>query len=205
VCIIGGGDCGTLREVLRHPEVEEVVQIDIDEQVTRLSKKYFPELCESNPDPRATLLFEDGIHWMRGRESGSLDVIIVDSTDPIGPAVGLYSVDFYRDCIRVLDQGGLMVQQSESPVYHTNFLRHMYTALREAEFADVQTLFFPQPVYPSGWWTATMARRDAAFEGFREGAAQHRNFPTRYYNTEIHRAALAVPEFFKTAVDNSHL
>ena len=197
VCIIGGGDCGTLREVLRHPGVEEAVQIDIDEQVTRLSETYFPELCESNGDPRASLLFEDGIKWMREREPGSLDLIIVDSTDPIGPAEGLFSADFFRDCIATLADGGMLVQQSESPLYHMHILRDMYGALREAGFSDVQTLFFPQCVYPSGWWSATMARKGARFDGFRERDAAERVFETRYYNVDIHRAALAAPEFFK--------
>src|SRR5574338_1669805 len=90
VAIIGGGDCGTLREVLRHPEVESVVQIDIDERVTRLAEKYFPELCESNADPRAKLLFDDGIQWMKDARRESIDLIIIDSTDPVGPAEGLF-------------------------------------------------------------------------------------------------------------------
>jgi spermidine synthase len=197
VCIIGGGDCGTLREVLRHREVEEAVQIDIDERVTRLSEEYFPELCESNADPRAMLLFRDGIRWMREREPESLDVIIVDSTDPVGPAEGLFTADFFRDCVRVLDRGGMLVQQSESPLYHMDILRDMYAAMREARFAGIQTLFFPQCVYPSGWWSATMARKQAVFCGFREHDVESRSFPTRYYNAGIHHAALAVPEFFK--------
>ncbi|HBP74989.1 MAG TPA: polyamine aminopropyltransferase, partial [Alcanivorax sp.] len=86
VLIIGGGDCGTLREVLRHGEVASAVQIDIDEQVTRFSEKYFPELCESNSDERAELRFEDGVKFMQECEAGRFDVIIVDSTDPVGPA-----------------------------------------------------------------------------------------------------------------------
>ena len=86
VVIIGGGDCGTLREVLKHPGVEKAVQCDIDEQVTRMAEKYFPELCESNDDPRAELLFDDGIAYMANAAPASLDIVIVDSTDPVGPA-----------------------------------------------------------------------------------------------------------------------
>ena len=91
VVIIGGGDCGTLREVLRHPGVEKAVQCDIDEQVTRMAEKYFPELCESNGDPRAELLWDDGIAYMANCEPGSVDIVIVDSTDPVGPAEGLFN------------------------------------------------------------------------------------------------------------------
>ncbi len=200
VCIIGGGDCGTLREVLRHGDVHEVVQVDIDEQVTRLAQVYFPELCDSNADPRAHLLFEDGIDWMRQRATASLDVIIVDSTDPVGPAAGLFSADFFAQCARALDGGGLLVQQSESPLYHMDILRDMYAVMRQAGFADMQTLFFPQCVYPSGWWSATMACKDTPFNGFRASDVEQRRFPTRYYNSAIHQAALAVPEFFKMQI-----
>jgi len=196
VCIMGGGDCGTLREVLRHREVEEVVQIDIDEQVTHLAERYFPELCESNADPRARLLFQDGIRWIQARAPGSLDVLIVAGTDPVGPAEGPFTAAFLRDCARVLDPGGILVQQSESPLYHGDILHRLYGAMREAGFADVQGLFFPQCVYPSGWWSATMARKEGRFAGFRQGDAQARSFPTRYYNAAIHHAALAMPEFF---------
>ena len=203
VCIIGGGDCGTLREVLKHPEVASAVQIDIDEQVTRIAEQHFPELTASNGDPRATLLFDDGIRWMREAADGALDVIIIDSTDPVGPAEGLFTVDFYRDCHRVLAPGGLLIQQSESPLYHMEIIRGMYADLRGAGFGDLSTLFFPQTIYPSGWWSATMACRDGALPAPRREAIDARPFATRYYNAEIHQAALAQPEFFRREISQT--
>ena len=196
VAIIGGGDCGTLREVLKHPDVEKVTQIDIDERVTRVSETYFPELCESNGDPRAELLFIDGIQWMKDARAGSLDVIIVDSTDPVGPGEVLFSGEFYSACHRALGPGGLLVQQSESPLIHGGIQRRMYRDMTGAGFSAVQTLFFPQPIYPTGWWSATMAARDGGFEGFRNADAENRPFRTRYYNAAIHKGALAAPGFF---------
>jgi spermidine synthase len=196
VAIIGGGDCGTLREVLKHPDVERVTQIDIDERVTRVSEIYFPELCESNGDPRAELLFIDGIQWMKDAPAGSLDVIIVDSTDPVGPGEVLFSSEFFAACYRALGAGGLLVQQSESPLIHGEIQCRMYRDMAAAGFAAVQTLFFPQPIYPTGWWSATMAARDEAFHGFREADADNRPFRTRYYNAAVHQGALAAPEFF---------
>lgn len=197
VCIIGGGDCGTLREVLKHPGVESAVQIDIDERVTRLAETYFPELTASNDDPRAQLLFEDGVRWIQEAAPGSLDLIIVDSTDPVGPAVGLFTSAFYADCWRALGAGGILVQQSESPLYHMAILRQMHAAMREASFTDTRTLFFPQPIYPSGWWSATLAGKAAVLADFRVADAENKAFTTEYYNAEIHRAALAQPEFFR--------
>ncbi len=137
VLIIGGGDCGTLREVLRHPEVEHAQQVDIDEGVTRASEKYFPELCQSNDDPRAELHFADGIKWVKEAEAGSIDIIIVDSTDPIGPAEGLFNEAFYRDCLKALGSDGILVQQSESPLLHVKLLKAMRHAMRQAGFSDL--------------------------------------------------------------------
>ena len=200
VGIIGGGDCGTLREVLKHPQVETAVQIDIDERVTRLAERYFPELTASNADPRAQLLFEDGVRWIDTAAPASLEVLIIDSTDPVGPAAGLFSRDFHRACRRVLAPGGILVQQSESPLYHTDLIRALHAELRAAEFRDVRVLCFPQPIYPSGWWSATLARVDGTFDDWRQADAAARPFATRYYNADLHRAALAPPQFLCEAL-----
>lgn len=200
VVIVGGGDCGTLREVLKHEEVEHAVQVDIDERVTRLAEKYFPELCESNGDPRAELLFVDGIKYMAEHEPESLDLIIVDSTDPVGPAEGLFGAAFYASCHKALKSSGILVQQSESPLVHLDLIKAMRSAMRFADFQSVRTLTFPQPLYPTGWWSCTMARKGADLSGFRERGAQTKQFPTRYYNADIHKAALAMPEFMREAL-----
>ncbi|WJW75663.1 polyamine aminopropyltransferase [Thiohalobacter sp. IOR34] len=200
VVIIGGGDCGTLREVLRHPAVEHALQVEIDERVTRLSETYFPELCSANDDPRAEFFFGDGIRWMREAEPGSVDVIIVDSTDPIGPAKGLFTEAFYRDCRQALGEQGLIVQQSESPLYHMDIIGPMHAAMRAAGFDHTLSLHFPQPVYPSGWWTATLGGKGVDPRQFRSEDAATRSFETRYYNADIHRAALAQPEFMRRAL-----
>lgn len=201
IAIIGGGDCGTLREVLKHPEVESVVQIDIDERVTRLAEKYFPELCESNSDPRAQLMFDDGIKYMADAAPTSLDVVIVDSTDPVGPAEGLFNAKFYASCFRALREGGILIQQSESPLVLLDLIKSMHKEMRGVGFAATCTLPFPQPCYPTGWWSCTMARKGSPFDGFRESDAEHKPFATRYYNAGIHRAALAQPEFMRAALD----
>lgn len=194
VVVIGGGDCGTLREVCKHPGIESVTQIEIDERVTRVAEKYFPELCSANNDPRANLAFEDGIAWMQAAPDESLDVIIVDSTDPIGPAEGLFNKAFYQQCRRALRPGGLFVQQSESPLAHTPLIVSMHRAMRESGFAATHLLSFPQPVYPTGWWSATLAQRDA-------GGLQHPGEVSElgldYYTPAIHRAAFAQPAFIE--------
>ena len=198
VWIIGGGDCGTLREVLKHPSVEHAVQIDIDERVTRLAEIYFPELCESNNDPRAELKFIDGIKWVKDAAPDSVDIIIVDSTDPIGPALGLFSEDFYRDCFNCLSKNGMIVQQSESALFNMKLIGEMRNAMSTSGFGHLQTLFFPQCLYPSGWWSATIASK-SDLTTFREQDSANKPFETIYYNIDIHKASLAQPEFFKKA------
>jgi spermidine synthase len=201
VLIIGGGDCGTLREVLKHPGVELAEQVELDERVTRVSEKFFPALCESNGDARARLLFTDGIKWVADAAPGSYDVIIVDSTDPVGPAAGLFSVEFYANCRRALRPGGIVAGQSESPLFHATLIQSMHAALRTASYTDVTTLNFPQCTYPSGWWSATLASKDGTLAGFRREAAAARPFATRYYNPAIHAAAMALPEFLRLTLE----
>jgi len=198
VWIIGGGDCGTLKEVLKHSSIEQAIQIDIDERVTRLAEIYFPELCESNNDPRAELKFIDGIKWVKDAEPNSVDIIIVDSTDPIGPAEGLFSKAFYHDCFNCLTNRGMVVQQSESALLHLKLIGEMRDAMASAGFGHLQTLFFPQCIYPSGWWSATIACKSSLAK-FRELDSANKTFDTNYYNADIHKAALAQPEFFKKA------
>lgn len=196
VVVIGGGDCGTLQQVLRHPGVEQAHQIEIDRRVTELAIEYFPELAACRHDPRAVLSFEDGIAWVSRVRPGSIDVIIVDSTDPIGPAVGLYEEPFLRRCYEALGPDGVLVQQSGSPFLHLDTeLRPLLRAIRGAGFGAVSPLCFPQPCYAAGWWSCTLASKRADHRAFRERDAIERPFVTRYYNEAIHRAALATPQF----------
>jgi spermidine synthase len=197
VVIVGGGDCGTLREVLKHPEVKSATQVEIDERVTRLAERYFPELCESNDDPRATLYFGDGIQWMKDAKRESIDLIIIDSTDPVGPAEGLFGKRFYLDCIKALKKDGMLVQQSESPLLHLDLIGQMHAAMREAGFKQTELLTFPQPIYPSGWWSASVASKKTGKLAERLQPAAIKKLKAQYYNADTHRAAFALPNFVK--------
>ena len=201
VAIIGGGDCGTLKEVLKHPEVNSAWQIEIDEKVTLLSERYFPELCSSNGDPRAHFYFGDGIQWIEAQAADSLDLIIVDSTDPVGPAAGLFTPAFFKACHRALGDAGIIVQQSESPLLHaTTIIKSLHRNMKKVGFRSVTTLPFPQPVYPTGWWSCTMASKDMDCTRFRSEDVKNKRFKCDYYNTAIHHGALAQPEFLKRAL-----
>ena len=197
VLIIGGGDCGTLREVLKHKGVELAEQVELDERVTRVAEKFFPDLCESNHDARARLHFTDGIQWVADAKPETYDVIVIDSTDPIGPAAGLFSEAFYKNCHRALRPHGIVVGQSESPLFHADLIVSVRQSLKAAGFHDIATLFFPQCTYPSGWWSATLGGKNVPLRDFREQDAAEKSFTTRYYNRYVHAAALAIPEFLQ--------
>lgn len=199
VVIIGGGDCGTLCEVLKHHNVQKVTQIDIDERVTRLAEKYFPELCVSNHDPRAHFAFEDGIDWIAQCPENSVDIIIVDSTEPVGVAEGLFGMDFYKNCFKALKKEGILVCQSESPFYHRDLIKKIQQYLKASGFVSAVTLPFPQPCYPSGNWSVTMAGKTTMLSFLRAEFAEKRLFETKYYSAKVHQTALIAlgEDYFK--------
>lgn len=201
VVIIGGGDCGTLREVLRHKGVQTVHQIDIDKVVTEMAEEFFPELCEKNNDPRAHILFDDGIKFMADAADDSIDVIIVDSTDPVGPGEGLFNHAFYTNCLRALRSDGIFVQQSESPLLHLGLLLDMRQAMLDVGFSDLKHVNFPQMIYPSGWWSGTLAKKSGQFSDFRkdDAAALAAEGELQYYNEQMHEASQALPNFLQNA------
>ena len=196
ILIVGGGDCGSLREICKHACVQNIIQVEIDPRVTDLSLKYFSELCEKNDDPRVELVFNDAIEWVKNARSKSIDLIIVDSTDPIGPAEGLFSTPFYKDCMRILKTDGLLVQQSESPLLHLEDIIHpMHSCMIQAGFSNTQLLNLPVASYPSGWWSATIATKTESIDFAREYEASTLGFETKYYNHAIHLSCFAAPEF----------
>lgn len=199
VVIIGGGDCGTLKEVLKHP-IKQVTQVEIEEKVTRLSEKYFPELCVSNNDPRAKLLFEDGIAWMQNAPDNSVDVIIIDSSEPEGPAAGLFNTAFFKECHRVLTSDGCLALQSESPLLHQDLLLAIQNALKVAGFNHRMIFPFPQPVYPTGWWSMTMASKTQPFSTFRRDEKLLAQLETKYYQFAVHEAAFTPLPMLKEIV-----
>lgn len=200
VAIAGGGDCGVLTEVLKHAEVEEALLIELDEEVTKVCQRFFPELTACLADPRASCLFGDAIAFMEQSVSGRLDAILVDSTDPIGQAARLFGKDFYRACFEALASPGVLAVQSESPLFHLDLLKSIRKNMREAGFPDVATLSFPQPTYPSGWFSVTLAAKGISLRSLRQGALEKKTFPTRYYCREIHDASFALPAFAAEAL-----
>jgi len=156
VLIIGGGDGGALREVLRYKEVEKSIMVELDEEVVRISKQYLPSIASAFDDPRADVLFYDGAKFVRECKDGSFDIVIVDSTDPVGSAEVLFSKEFYSEIKRILRPNGIVVTQSESPFLHFEFLKKFHSMLRSI-FLKVKLYTASVPTYPSGFWSFTIA------------------------------------------------
>ncbi|MEO1172857.1 MAG: polyamine aminopropyltransferase, partial [Myxococcota bacterium] len=186
VLIIGGGDCGCLREALKHESVEEVVQVDIDQRVTEVSAEHFGWVDEARQDARATLLFEDGVQYIREHPS-QFDLIVIDSTDPEGFALNLFLSEFYGQVAQSLRPGGVMTAQTESPHWSGDMVSAIYGQLRGA-FPSVSAYLASVPTYASGLWTLAYcgAGPRNAVDGERADRVSRR---CRYYNRALHEAA----------------
>lgn len=200
VLIIGGGDCGTLTRVLSHPEVELAVQVEIDEMVTRVAREHFPGLTKAADDPRAELLFMDGIAYMREHKA-EFDVILVDSTDPVGPAAGLFRKEFFADCHAALREGGILCIQSESP-----YIPDLQPVIRSAHhdlaglFSMVKPYLASIQTYQAGLWMFQMAYKNRP-TSFGVIPARPLTMPSSYYNEAVHMACFVLPEFVKELLD----
>ncbi|MBM4345508.1 MAG: polyamine aminopropyltransferase [Deltaproteobacteria bacterium] len=158
VLIIGGGDGGTLREVLRHPEVQRAVLVDIDGEVIRCARQYFPQCAVALDDPRAEVIVGDGLAYVEDAAAagGQFDVILVDSTDPVDAAVELFTEKFYRHCAALLGDRGILVPQSDSPTFYLDRVAHVVATLRGI-FAHTRLYLGQVTAYPGGVWAYTAA------------------------------------------------
>jgi spermidine synthase len=196
VLVIGGGDGGSIREIVRHPEVELAILCEIDGLVIDKSLEFLPTMASAidGHHPRVKLHVDDGLAYIREHQD-AFDVILVDSTDPIGPAVGLFEEDFYRLVFSALKEDGIMVAQSESPFYHADIQKSMYQNLRTV-FPIVEMYQAFIPTYPSGFWSFAFAsKKYHPVKDFDRDRAAKRDFYTRYYNEDLHLGAFMLPTF----------
>jgi spermidine synthase len=202
VLIIGGGDGGTLRRVLEHPDTEPI-QVEIDETVISFCREHIPAISSGAYDnPRAKIVIADGFEYMRAHP-GEFDVVIVDSTDPIGPAVPLFQEPFYRDVYASLAADGLLVAQSNSPIHMRAQLQAQLANLRPV-FPIVRTYVGLVPLYPGGVWSYTIAskRYDPLNVSGDDVARrlQDAQITPRYYSPAVHTSAFTLPGFIAELV-----
>ncbi len=199
VLIIGGGDCGALTEVLKHPEVKQCTMCEIDKMVVEVSKKHLPHLTTGTKDKRAKLVFADGKDFI-ARTKEKFDIIILDLSDPVGPAADLFQKPFHQKVFDTLTDDGIMLAQSESPFFHKTAVKSMYKNVRDI-FPIVEMYIAHMPIYPSALWSfAFCSKKYHPLRDFDRNRYDKQKPKTRYYNGDIHTASFALPEFAKELI-----
>ena len=203
VLVIGGGDGGSVRELTRYPSIQKIDMVEIDESVVRACQKYFPITTTGLNDPRVSMMFEDGLAFVKNTKN-IYDLIIVDSTDPIGPGEGLFSMEFYQNCYRILADNGILINQHESPYFDKESqemkrAHHKITAL--FPIAKVYQAFIP--TYPSGHWLFGFAsKKYDPISDFKASVIEDLGYQTKYYNKDVHKGSFALPNYVKEKLSN---
>jgi spermidine synthase len=206
VLVIGGGDGGSVREILKHEQVASITMVEIDETVVRASREYLPSLSCGLNDPKLTLIIGDGIEFVRQAPDASYDLIVVDSSDPVGPSEGLFSQAFYKDVYRCLRPGGIMTAQSESPRFNQQAFVDLNQCLK-AIFGDayVHCYLVFIPTYPTGMWGFSFCSKDGVHPVRNLAPEQAADFANvhnlQYYNVGMHQAAFCLPTFIQTLLN----
>lgn len=196
VLVIGGGDGGTVREVLKHDTVEKVVLCEIDGMVIDACKKYLPTIACGLDNPKVEILVEDAIEYIKDKEN-EFDIVLIDSTDPMGPGEGLFTKEFYTNVKKALKKGGIVAAQSESPVVNKEEIKKMYTLLKKV-FPITSTFTSPIPTYPGGYWAWAFCSEDVEpLSYIDEKRCEVITKSCKIYNKEYHLARFALPNFLK--------
>lgn len=201
VLVIGGGDGGTVRELSRYKGIEKIHMVEIDELVVLASKEYLQYTACSLEDPRVTLFYEDGIEFVKNAKE-EYDLLIVDSTDPIGPGEGLFTTEFYRNCYKILSEDGILINQNESPFYDNNIREARRAHDKIKNIFEVSMVYqYHMPTYPSGHWLFGFASKGLhPIKDLQKEKWEALNIETKYYNTELHVGAFALPNYVKVGV-----
>lgn len=203
VLVIGGGDGGTVRELTRYPYVEKIDMVEIDKLVVDVCKEHFPITASKLDDERVSLYYQDGLKFVRDCEEGYYDLIIVDSTDPFGPGEGLFTKEFYGNCHRALSENGILVNQHESP-YYKDYAYNMNRAHNNIKDAFELTMVYQAhiPTYPSGHWLFGFSSKGIdPVKDLCDDKWNSLGLKTKYYNTDLHRGAFALPNYVKELLE----
>lgn len=196
VLVIGGGDGGTAREVLRHKGVEKVTMVEIDEMVVNACREYIPQTSSKLDDPKMNLIIGDGVQFVKESKE-KFDVILVDSTDPIGPATPLFGPEFYNNVFERLTDNGIVVSQGESPFLNKETQISLLSILNNI-FPKVCIYNFSNLTYPGGLWSFTFATKGLhPLKDFDQSRVEASGLEFDYYSADMHRAAFSLPAFMK--------
>jgi len=203
VLVIGGGDGGVVRELVRYPSIERIDLVEIDRFVVDVCREYFPQVAGKLDDPRVQIHYEDGCRFVEGRKE-AYDLIIVDSTDPVGPGEGLFTRAFYQNCYEALTESGVLVNQHESPYYPGDALAAQ-RAHRNIKSVFPKALVYQAhiPTYPSGHFLFGFASKGLDPVADLKPGWEALGIQTRYYNTELHRGCFALPSYVRELLERA--
>lgn len=196
VLVIGGGDGGTVREVLKHKTVERVVLCEIDGMVIKACKKYLPTIACELDNPKVEIRVADAIEYIKDKKN-EFDIVLIDSTDPMGPGEGLFTEEFYTNVKNSLKEGGIVAAQSESPVANKEEIKKMYNLLKKV-FPVCSTYTSNIPTYPGGYWAWAFCSKDVKpLSYFAEDRYEDIVKSCKIYNRDYHNARFALPNYLK--------
>ena len=199
VLVIGGGDGGSVREVLKHKSVERCVLVEIDSLVVEASRKFLPLTAAKLSDKRCVVRIDDGVKFVKETDE-RFDVIIVDSTEPFGPAKELFGTGFYKDVKRILTKDGIVISQAGSPFYEIGTIKNLDRILGNV-FPVVDAYLFNNLTYPGGLWAFTYASKGLRpVKDFRPARVRAAKLPLRWYNADVHAGAFALPGFLRKSL-----
>ena len=203
VLVIGAGDGGVIRELVRYPEIKQIDLVEIDDMVVEVCRKYLPKTACCLDDERVNIRYEDGLKYIRRCEN-KYDLIIVDSTDPFGPGEGLFTREFYGNCYKALKEDGIMVNQHESPFYEEDARACQRAHRNITETFPVSRVYQAHiPTYPSGHWLFGFAsKKYHPLKHLREKEWNTRGIQTRYYTTTLHKGAFYLPAYVEELLKN---
>ncbi len=196
VLIVGGGDGGAVREVLKHPSVKKVVLCEIDGCVVEECRKYLPEISGALDNPRCEIFIGDGIKYVHEHKN-EFDVIIVDSTDPFGAAEGLFGGSFYKELSECLTDGGIFVAQTETPFYLPEVVKKVFNDAK-AVFPVTKLFMAAIPTYPGGYWSFTIGSKK--YDPENADLSKTVEFETKYYTKKIHKASFVLPKYVEDLI-----
>lgn len=203
ILVIGAGDGGTVRELTRYSSVENIEMVEIDKRVVDISTEHLLFTASGLNDERVKLYFEDGLKFVREKEN-KYDLIIVDSTDPVGPGEELFTREFYENCFKALKEDGILVNQHESPYYMRDQKVMQVTHKKIKEVFPIARVYQVHiPTYSSGHWLFGFAsKKYDPVKDLNEEKWNSIGLSTKYYNTELHRGCFALPNYVKNLLDN---
>lgn len=197
VLVVGGGDGGVIREIIKHPGVETITMVEVDEKVIEYSQRYLPVIASGFKHPKVRVEIEDGQEYV-SKHRDHFDVIIIDSTEPVGPGMNLFKREFYNAIFKALKQDGLFVTQSDNPWFKSDLIKVIHREV--GGIFPITRLYMANiPTYPGGMWTFTIGSKQ--YNPLQVENSRFHEIDTKYYTRAMHQAAFTLPKFVADIIE----